>query len=350
MVQRYFMKAQALTGIRQMEMREVPAPKIVHDMDVLLKIEEVGVCGSDMHYYETGRIGSQVVQYPFVVGHECSGRLVEVGSGVKNLWLGQLVAVEPAVSCHKCDQCLAGRPHTCRKLVFLGCPGQISGCLCEYLVMPAECCVSIEGKLSATQGVLCEPFAIGLYAVKQSQIQKGAKVVILGAGPIGLSVMAAAKALGAGKVYMTEIIEERIRLAQNNGADWVGNPQKENIVSAIGKAEPGGIDIVYECAGKPETLDQGIDLLKPGGKLVMVGIPREDRVSFSPDLMRRKELTLVNVRRQNHCTQQAIDMIAAGQVKLDFMVTHRFDFAQTQKAFDLVAGYKEGSVKVIIKI
>lgn len=344
------MKAQLLTGIRQIQMQDVPAPKIVWDTDVLLKIEEVGVCGSDMHYYETGRIGSQVVQYPFIVGHECAGRVVEVGSAVKTLRIGQLVAVEPAVSCHTCDQCLAGRPHTCRKLVFLGCPGQIPGCLSEYLVMPHECCVSIEGKLTATQGVLCEPFAIGLYAVKQSQIQKGAKVVILGAGPIGLSVMAAAKALGAAKVYMTEIIEERIQLARNNGADWVGNPHQENIVTAIGKAEPGGIDIVYECAGKPETLDQGVDLLKPGGKLMMVGIPREDRVSFSPDLMRRKELTLINVRRQNHCTRQAIDLLAAGKVNLDFMVTHRFDFTQTQDAFDLVAAYKDGSVKVIIQL
>jgi L-iditol 2-dehydrogenase len=290
------------------------------------------------------------VQYPFVVGHECAGRVVQVGSGVKNLRVGQLVAVEPAVSCHTCDQCLAGRPHTCRKLVFLGCPGQISGCLSEFLVMPAECCLPIDNKLTATQGVLCEPFAIGLYAVKQSQIQQGAKVVILGAGPIGLSVMAAAKALGAAKVYMTEIIEERIVLARNNGADWVGNPHQENIVAAISKAEQGGIDIVYECAGKPETLDQGVELLKPGGKLIMVGIPREDRVSFSPDLMRRKELSLINIRRQNHCTEQAIDLLASGKVNLDFMVTHRFDFTETQKAFDLVAAYKDGAVKVIIEL
>ena len=344
------MKAQVLTGIRQMEMREVPTPKIVRDTDVLLKIEEVGVCGSDIHYYETGRIGSQVVQYPFIVGHECAGQVVEVGAGVKNLRVGQLVAVEPAISCHSCDQCLAGREHTCRKLVFLGCPGQISGCLCEYMVMPQECCFPIDGRLTATQGVLCEPFAIGLYAVKQSQIQRGAKVAVLGAGPIGLSCMAAAKANRAAKVYMTEIIEERIRLAQNNGADWVDNPHKGNIVAAISKAEPGGMDIVYECAGQSETLDQGVELLKPGGKLMLVGIPRESRVSFSPDLMRRKEITLINVRRQNHCTQQAIELIAAGKVNLDFMATHQFNFAQTQKAFDLVAGYKDGAVKVIVKL
>jgi L-iditol 2-dehydrogenase len=344
------MKAQVLTGIRQMEMREIPRPQMVRPDDVLLKIEAVGVCGSDIHYFETGRIGSQIVQYPFVVGHECTGRVVEIGPSVNNLKPGQLVAVEPGIACHKCDQCLAGREHTCRKMVFLGCPGQIQGCLSEYLVMPAECCFNIEGKLTANQGVIAEPFAIGLYAVKQSQVFSGAKVAILGAGPIGLSCMAAARALGAQQIVMTEIIPERVKLARNNGADWVGNPHQENIVQSVCKREPGGMDIVYECAGQQDTLDQGIELLKPGGKLMMVGIPREQRVSFCPDLIRRKEITMINVRRQNHCTQKAIDMQASGQVKLDFMVTHEFDFEHTQDAFDMVAGYKEGVVKAIIKL
>ncbi|MEN6309714.1 MAG: alcohol dehydrogenase catalytic domain-containing protein [Anaerohalosphaeraceae bacterium] len=344
------MKAQVLTGIRQMEMREIPNPRIIRPDDVLLKVESVGVCGSDIHYFETGRIGSQIVQYPFVVGHECAGRVIEVGSAVHHLKPGQLVAVEPGISCHKCDQCLAGRAHTCRKMVFLGCPGQIPGCLSEYLVMPAECCFDIDGKLTANQGVLVEPFAIGLYAVRQSQVFSGAKVTILGAGPIGLSCMAAAKALGAGAIYMTEIIRERVQLARENGADWVGNLHQENIVQSISRLEPGGMDIVYECAGQQETLDQGIELLKPGGKLMMVGIPRENRVSFCPDQIRRKEITMINVRRQNHCTQKAIDMQASRQVELDFMVTHEFDFDHTQDAFDMVAGYKDGAVKAIVKL
>lgn len=344
------MKAQVLTGIRRMEMRDVPDPKLSRDTDVLLKIEEVGVCGSDIHYYETGRIGSQVVQYPFIVGHECAGRVISVGKGVTHLKPSYRVAVEPAIACHQCDQCLAGREHTCRKLVFLGCPGQVAGCLSEYLVMPQECCFPIEGKLTATQGVLAEPFAIGLYAVKQSLLQAGTKIAILGAGPIGLSCMVAARAMGTNKIYMTDIIKERVALAQNNGADWVGNPHQEDIVSAINKNEPNQMDVVFECAGQQETLDQGINLLKPGGKLVMVGIPREDRISFSPDMIRRKEITLINIRRQNHCTQKAIDMQAQSKVNLDFMATHRFGFEQTQQAFDLVAGYKDGVVKAIIKI
>ena len=344
------MKAQMLTALRRIELKEIPRPRVQGPTDVLLKIKYVGVCGSDVHYYETGRIGSQVVEYPYQVGHECSAVVVEVGSAVTSLAAGQAVVVEPAVSCHMCDQCRAGRPHTCRKLKFLGCPGQLPGCLSEYLVMPAECCFPIDGKITLQQGVLCEPFAIGVYAVQQSAVGMSMKVGVLGAGPIGLSCLAAAKAEGVQTAYVTEIIPERMAIAQQAGADWVGSPRTEDVVGAVMQREPEGLDIVYECAGQQETLDQAVEMLKPGGKLMIIGIPREDRVSFCPDLIRRKEITLINVRRQNHCTQKAIDLVAQKKVDLDFMITHTFDFEQTAEAFEVVAGYRDGVVKALIKV
>lgn len=344
------MKAQMLTGLRTLECRQIPTPAIVHPTDVLLKIEFVGVCGSDVHYFETGRIGSQVVEYPYQVGHECSATVAQVGPDVKGLKAGLTVAVEPALACHACDQCLAGRPHTCRKLKFLGCPGQIPGCLSEFLVMPEECCLPIDGKISLQQGVLCEPFAIGVYAVQQSAITSGKTAAILGAGPIGLSCLAAAKAQDAGPVYMTDIISERVAVARKAGADWVGNPELEDIVAAITKHQPDGLDVVYECAGQQETIDQALKLLKPGGKLMLIGIPREDKISACPDLMRRKEISVINVRRQNHCTPKAIDLIARKKVDLDYMITHTFDFERTAEAFELVAAYRDGVVKALIKV
>ncbi|MHC5082498.1 MAG: alcohol dehydrogenase catalytic domain-containing protein [Planctomycetota bacterium] len=344
------MKAQMLTGIGQMEMMEIPAPKLENPNDVLLKIEYVGVCGSDVHYYETGRIGSQVVEYPYAVGHECSATVVEVGSGVKGLQAGQPVVVEPAISCRQCDQCKAGRWHTCRNLTFLGCPGQIPGCLCEYLVMPSECCFPTFDRITLQQGVLCEPFAIGVYAVQQSRIQAGKSIAILGAGPIGLSCLAAAQAENAANIYMTEIIPERIAAAAKAGATWVGNPHNENVVDEILKRQPGSVDIAYECAGQQETLDQSIEVLKPGGTLMLIGIPREERITFCPDMLRRKEISIINVRRQNHCTQRAIDLIAQKKANLDYMVTHTFDFTQSKQAFDLVAAYQDGAIKALIKI
>jgi len=344
------MKAAVLTGIRQMELREVPDPTIQKDTDVLLKIEKVGVCGSDVHYYETGRIGSQVVQFPYIVGHECAATVVQVGAGVKGLKIGQEVVVEPAVSCHTCDQCRQGRENTCFDLTFLGTPGQGDGCLSEYLVMPEECCLPTNGQITIEQGVLCEPLAIALYAVKRSKLPKGADVAMLGAGPIGLSCMVCARAEGVRACYMTEKIEERVETARKGGATWVGNPLTEDVVAAILDRQPLGMDVVYECAGQQETIDQAIELLKPGGKLMLIGIPRENRISFSIDQIRRKEITIVNVRRQNACTQAAIDLLATGKGDVDFMVTHRFSLERTTEAFELVAGYKDGVVKAMIEM
>jgi L-iditol 2-dehydrogenase len=333
-----------------MEMRDVEDPVIKDDTDVLLKMEMVGVCGSDVHYYETGRIGSQIVKYPYIVGHECCATVKGMGRKVKGLRVGDMVVVEPAVSCGKCDQCLMGRENTCRKLRFLGTPGQGQGCLSEYLVMPAQCCLPTRDAISVEEAVLCEPFAIGVYSVKQSRVGKGARVAILGSGPIGLSCMAAARAAGAAKVYMTDKIDARLAVAGKAGADWTGNPGKENIVDTIRGQEEGGVDVVFECAGRQETLDEGVDVLRPGGTLMVVGIPRAERVSFSIDQIRRKEITIVNVRRQNRCTKKAMELIASGKAKVDFMVTHRFGFERCKEAFDMVAGYKDGVVKAIIEV
>lgn len=344
------MKAAVLTGIRRMEVREVPDPKIQRETDVLLKIEKVGVCGSDVHYFETGRIGSQVVKFPFIVGHECAATVVAVGDAVRHVKIGEQVVVEPAVPCHRCDQCNKGRENTCFNMRFLGTPGQGDGCLSEFIVMPDECCLPILGRISIEQGVLCEPLAIGVYTVEQARLWPSADVAILGAGPIGLSCMVAAQAEGVRACYLTEKIDERVETARKGGAAWVGNPLKEDVVAAILKQQPLGMDVAFECAGQQSTIDQAIDLLKPGGKLMLVGIPREDRVSFAIDKIRRKEITIVNIRRQNRCTQKAIDLVASGKIQADFMVTHRFKLDRIQEAFELVAGYRDGVVKAMIEV
>jgi len=343
-------KAIVLTGIRQMEMANVPEPTIKKDDEVLLKVEVVGVCGSDVHYYETGRIGSQIVEYPFVVGHECAATVEAVGSAVTRVKVGDSVVVEPAIACNNCDQCKRGRKNTCRNLKFLGCPGQAGGCLCEYIVMPEDCCFPIDDKITFAQGVLCEPLAIGVYAVKQACISENTDIAILGSGPIGLSCLVSAVAENANACYVTEKIEERVEAAKKNGASWVGNPNKEDIVKEILRLEPAGMDVVFECAGQQETIDQAVELLKPGGKLMLVGIPRLERISFIIDKIRRKEITIVNVRRQNDCTQMAIDLVAAGETNVDFMITHRFKLEQTQQAFDIVAEYRDGVIKALIEL
>ena len=215
--------------------------------------------------------------------------------------------------------------------------------------MPETSCFPLTSPLTDDEGALSEPLAIGVYAVKASIPMRGATVGILGTGPIGLSVLFAALAQGAGRIYVTDKIEERLEMARQAGADWGGNPDKGDVVRDITQQEPAQLDVVFECCGKQEALDQGIDLLKPGGKLMLIGIPPTlERVSFKIDILRRKELCIQNVRRQNHCVQPALDMIARRDFDVNIMVSHRFPFSQTQAAFDLVAGYEKGVVKAMI--
>ncbi|MGD8499300.1 MAG: alcohol dehydrogenase catalytic domain-containing protein [Phycisphaerales bacterium] len=344
------MKAVVLTSLRQMALRDVPEPKIEKQTDVLLKIEMVGVCGSDVHYYETGRIGSQIVEYPFIIGHECAATVRAVGGSVNRVKVGDPVVVDPAVSCHECDQCRQGRENTCDSVRFLGAPGEGGGCLCEYLVMPQECCYPTESTITFKQAALCEPLSIGVYTVKRAGFPEGADVAILGTGPIGLSVLLAAKAQKAGRIFVTDKINTRLKAAQGAGAIWAGNPDRSDVVGGILAVEPLGIDVVFECCGQQEALDQAFDILRPGGLLVMVGTARQDRVSFDVDKFRRKELSIKYIRRQNHCVQSAVDLIGSRQVDVDFMVTHCFPLERTQEAFDLVAGYRDGVIKAMISM
>src|SRR5450759_1466488 len=242
------MKAMMLTGIRQMEMKEIPEPVLVKANDVKIKMSVMGICGSDIHYYTQGQIGSQKVQYPFTLGHEGAGVVVEVGRDVKRVRPGDKIGIEPAMPCWECDQCLSGRHHTCRKLRFLGCPGQAEGCLMEYIVMPEQSCFPLTEKLTFDHGSISEPMAIGVYAVKKSGGVKGHKIGIFGFGPIGMCVMLAAKAQGVDNIYATDIIDERLSIAEKEGATLTGNPLKENIVSKIMRDGTFGLDLAFELS------------------------------------------------------------------------------------------------------
>ena len=342
------MKSMQLTGIRQMKMFDLPKPDLQTDTDVLICMQAVGVCGSDVHYYTAGKIGSQVVNYPFPVGHEGAGTVEKVGSAVSSLKIGDRIAIEPAMPCGLCDQCLAGRPHTCRKLRFLGCPGQAEGCLSEYIVMPQNSCLLVPDGMSFEHATISEPLAIGLYAASLAGEIKGKNIGILGSGPIGLSVLAGVRLADAGNVYVTDKIDERLAIARKSGATGTFNILRQDAVAEIKKHETLMLDAVFECCGQQEALDQAIDLLKPGGKLMIVGIPEFSRFSFSVDSLRRKEICIQNVRRQNGCDEKAIKVIADGRVAVDHWITHRFGFDKCREAFDMVAGYRDGIIKAMI--
>jgi len=337
-----------LTGINQIEVIEAPIPEIKNDSDVLIRMVVVGVCGSDIHYYSTGRIGSQIVQYPFTVGHEGAGIVEAVGKNVTEVKPGDRIAVEPSVACGHCDQCLSGRPHTCRNILFLGCPGQIEGNLAEFIVMPESQCIKLSDNQSIDDGATSEPLAIGLYAVKQALMKGGESIGILGFGPIGMSVLLMARALGFEKIFVSEKNEARCELARQNRAIIVKNPLTNDISNEISAFEPLLLDVVFECCGQQEALDTAIEICKAGGKVMVIGIPEFDRWSFSADLTRRKELSIVHIRRQNHCTEEALRILAEGKINGSAMITHRFNLDEIADAFELVANYRDGVMKAMI--
>jgi L-iditol 2-dehydrogenase len=328
-------------------------PEIEKPTDILIQIKSVGVCGSDVHYFQNGRIGSQIVEFPYVVGHECSGEIAAVGPEVTHFKVGDRVVVDPAISCYQCSQCQVGRFHTCKNLKFLGTPASkttlgLDGCLREFIVMPEKSVFHLPEKFDFEDGALLEPLTIGFYAVQKGETRAGQTAAILGSGPIGLSVLTAIRLKNPGAVYSTDLIPERVETAQKLGATRTFNSAKMDSVEKILELEPEGVDLVFECAGQQETIDAGIRLLKPGGTLVLIGIPQASRISGDIDWLRRKEIRVQNIRRQNDCTGATIQTIAAHDVDLAPFKTHRFPPEQSQQAFELVQAYRDGVIKAFI--
>lgn len=343
------MKAAQFTGLRSSSVRDVPVPPPPETGEVLIRVQAVGICGSDGHYYLQGRIGDQRLEYPFTFGHECSGIVEACGPQTIGLIRGDRVAVDPAISCGECDQCRTGRFHTCRSLLFLGCPGQLPGALSTFILMPARNCFKLPEEMSFTLGALSEPLSIGIYTVEFIRPARVKSLGILGSGPIGLSVLLAARAIGLQDIYVTDKVSDRLEAAKNAGAAWTGNPDLIDVVSEMLKRRK-GLDAVIECCGDPEALDQAVELLNPGGTLLIVGIPEVDRVSFDVHKLRRKEIIVRNVRRQNQCTRKALDLMASGSIKAGFMATHTFPLADIEKAMEIVIAKADGVIKTMITL
>ncbi len=344
------MKVAYFTALRRIELRDEPTPTIDQPEQVLVRIDRLGVCGSDVHYYAQGGIGLQRVAFPATLGHECAGTIVEVGSEVTRLKPGDRVAIDPAFACGTCDQCRVGRQHTCRNLRFMGCPGQAPGAAAELAVLPAANCLPVPDAVSLDMAVLAEPLSIGLHAVRLGEVYPAARIAILGSGPIGLSVLLCAKVQAPCTIYATDLLESRVELARQCGADLALNASQADAVATIAQHEPFGLDLVFECSGDPACMDHAAALLTPGGTLVQVGIPPAPRVEIDPHAFRVKELSVRNVRRQKGCVAPVIRMMAEGHIDAAPLVTHHFPLSQIGDAFELVADYRDGVVKAMVDV
>ena len=343
------MKVAVMEGIGKMGYTErpIPAPK---DDEVLVKLEYVGICGSDMHYYETGAIGDYVVKPPFVLGHEPGGTVVEVGSNVKHLKVGDRVALEPGKTCGHCEFCRQGKYNLCPDVVFFATP-PVDGVFQEYVAHEAALCFKLPDNVSTLEGALIEPLAVGFHAANQGEAHAGQTAVVMGAGCIGLVSMMALKAEGVSRVYVVDVMQKRLDKALELGADGVINGKDEDAVEAVRKLTEGaGCDLVIETAGTEITTRQAIHMAKKGANIVLVGYSKTGEMTLPMSLVLDKELTFKTVFRYRHIYPMAIDAVAAGKVNLKGIVTNIFDFDDIQNAMDKSVSDKANIVKAVVKI
>ena len=342
------MKAIVLSGVGRVEIREVPRPSIQAPDDVLLRTAVAGLCGSDLHYYIADRVGGEAVPYPIIGGHEVSALVEAVGSAVTRMRPGDRVAVEPSISCGTCDQCRAGRPHTCRSIKFLGHPGDKDGGLAEFFVLPERNLLPIPDAMTMTEAMMAEPLSIALHALRPGGANPGPAIAVLGTGPIGLCVVLCLQAAGVRDIYVTDKSEARAQAALKAGAAWSGNPDRQDVVREILDRRPLGMDAVYEVSGDPAAVEQAIQLIKPGGRITLIGIPLEERIAYPTSVARRKEIAFYNVRRQNRCLERALLLIEGKHIDVSWLVSHAFAPDEAPHAFKVVAERRDGVLKAAV--
>lgn len=343
------MKAVRLHGPRDLRLEELPSPGHPGPGEVLLELRAVGICGSDIHYWTHGRIGDTLLDRPLILGHEPAGVVLEVGDNVSHLVRGATVAIDPAVPCGWCEWCAMGHPNLCPNVRFFGSP-PTDGALRERLIHPAECCFELPEDLTAIDGALCETLGVGLHAVDLSHVHPGQSVAVIGCGPVGLMTLQVAKAAGATPLLAADLVPERLAVARSLGADLVIDAGQLETVQAVLAATDGrGVDAAFDCATATETAGQACELVKIGGRVVLCGIPPEDRITLSHSVARRKGLTIKFARRMKHVYPRAIQLAERGLVQLDPLATHCFPLELAADAFALAEARRDGVIKAVIE-
>ncbi len=343
------MKVAIMQGIGKMGFieRDIPTPK---DDEVLVKIENVGICGSDLHYYENGAIGNYVVKPPFVLGHEASGTVVETGKNVTHLKIGDKVALEPGKTCGHCEFCKEGKYNLCPDVVFFATP-PVDGVFQEYVAHEAGLCFKLPDNMDTLEGALIEPLAVGFHAAKQGNAQAGQTAVVFGAGCIGLVSMMALKAMGVSTVYVVDVLPNRLAKASELGATAVINGKDQDAVDAVNKLTGNkGIDLVIETAGTEITTRQAVHIAKKGGTIVLVGYSKSGELTLPVSLALDKELTFKTVFRYRHIYPMAIEAVASGRVNLKGIVTNIYQLNDIQRAMDESIHNKMDIVKAVVKV
>ena len=326
------MQAAVLLEPTEFELRDLSEPTAGPD-DVLVAIRDVGICGSDVHYYEHGRIGEHVVEEPLILGHESAGEVVEVGENVTDLSPGDRVALEPGVPCRRCAHCKSGDYHLCKDVTFMATPPH-DGAFTEYVSWPADFAYKLPETVSTTEGALCEPLSVGIHAAQRGEVGTGDTVVIAGAGPIGLMAMEGVRAAGATDVVLTDVVPEKLTRAEERGADLTVNVAEQDLGAAVEDYTDGvGADAVIEASGAEPSIKSTLDAVARGGIVVLVGLASEATVPLDVLDIIDNEVDVRGSFRYKNTYDTAIDLLADGAVDVEGIVDFESSLAEIDEAF-----------------
>lgn len=343
------MKVCVLTGKQQLEWceREIPQPAAG---ELQIKLEYVGVCGSDLHFYEEGRLANWELNGPLALGHEPGGVVTAIGEGVEGFQIGDRVALEPGVGCGKCKECLEGHYNLCRHVKFMAIPGEKEGVFSDYCVHNANMCFKLPDSVDTMEGALIEPLSVAMHGAELSSARIGESAVVLGSGCIGLCMVMSLRARGITEIYVSDVLDKRLAKAKEVGAARTFNAAKgENIEEFIKTLPDGGVDQVYECAGNRITTLQTCRLIKRAGKVTLVGVSPEPVLELDIATLNAMEGTIYSVYRYRNLYPKAIQAVASGLIPLKKIVSHVYDFKDCIEAIEYSLNCKEDVIKSVIK-
>jgi len=342
---RFFMRAAELTAPLTFRLTDMPIEDPAPG-EVQVRVEAVGICGSDLHAYTEGQVGSTPNVYPMVLGHEPAGAIVKTGAGVTALAVGDRGALEPALYCYHCEFCLSGHHNVCANIRFLSNP-HLPGFFREFVNLPAANFFPIASGMSCAEASLAEPLAIGVHSLRLASVQAGETVAVFGAGPIGLMTIAALRAVHAGRIWAIEPLAHRREMALALGAHAALEPG-EAVHEILHATSQRGVDCAIDCAAADETISQAIHIARNAGRIVLTGIPAGTFITIDSSAMRRKELTLFNVRRSNNESGEALQLLREHAEWFAPVLTHTRPIDRIAEAFDIASHYRDGVGKMIV--
>ena len=342
------MKVAVMPEKRKLEVveRDIPQPKAG---ELQVKLEYVGVCGSDLHFYNDGRIGNWVPDEPLVLGHEPGGVVTEVGEGVTGFKVGDRICIEPGVGCGVCDMCKKGLYNLCPDMSFMAIPHQRDGVWSEYCTHPANMCYKLPDNVSTLEGALIEPLAVGFHAVKLSGVGIGDSAVVLGCGCIGLMTIMVLRAVGVNEIYAVDVIDKRLQKAKEVGASKILRGDKEDVVGLIHSLPNGGVSHVFETAGNKATTLESAKLIQMGGTVTLVGMCAEPELPYDIGSLQAKEGKVITVFRYRNLYPTAIKAVSQGLIPVKSIVSHIFDFKDIVKGVAYSNDNKADVIKAVIR-